>query len=107
MKSKIPTEMQEKYGAQDIDALMSMGYAEDEAAKIHYFSFLSNTDYISNKIVDELIDDLASATVLQFVTVFIDFIKKIKVEYNEELRYRKIAREEINKLQNETEADEE
>lgn len=96
----IPQEILDKYGLPTLEVFRE-NMAEGESEVMYWQQFLNVTDYISNKIVDELIDDLASATALQFITVFIDFIKKIKNDYNEELRCRKLAREEINKLQGE------
>lgn len=63
---------------------------------------LLDTDYIPNKIVEELIENLASATALNFINIFIDFIVKVRVEYKDVLASRKKAREEINKLENDT-----
>lgn len=96
----IPQKILDKYGLPTLEVFRE-NMVEGESEVMYWQQFLNVTDYISNKIVDELIDDLASATALQFITVFIDFIKKIKNDYNEELRCRKLAREEINKLQGE------
>ena len=96
----IPQEILDKYGLPTLEVFRE-NMVEGESEVMYWQQFLNVTDYISNKIVDELIDDLASATALQFITVFIDFIKKIKNDYNDELRCRKLAREEINKLQGE------
>lgn len=96
----IPQEILDKYGLPTLEVFRE-NMVEGESEIMYWQQFLNVTDYISNKIVDELIDDLASATALQFITVFIDFIKKIKNDYNEELRCRKLAREEINRLQGE------
>lgn len=96
----IPQEILDKYRLPTLEVFRE-NMVEGESEVMYWQQFLNVTDYISNKIVDELIDDLASATALQFVTVFIDFIKKIKNDYNEELRCRKFAREEINRLQGE------
>lgn len=96
----IPQKILDKYGLPTLEVFRE-NMVEGESEVMYWQQFLNATDYISNKIVDELIDDLASATALQFITVFIDFIKKIKNDYNEELRCRKFAREEINRLQGE------
>jgi hypothetical protein len=96
----IPQEILDKYGLPTLEVFRE-NMVEGESEVMYWQQFLNVTDYISNKIVDELIDDLASATALQFITVFIDFIKKIKNDYNKELRCRKFAREEINRLQGE------
>lgn len=96
----IPQEILDKYGLPTLEVFRE-NMVEGESEVMYWQQFLNATDYISNKIVDELIDDLATATALQFITVFIDFIKKIKNDYNEELRCRKFAREEINRLQGE------
>lgn len=96
----IPQKILDKYRLPTLEVFRE-NMVEGESEVMYWQQFLNATDYISNKIVDELIDDLASATALQFITVFIDFIKKIKNDYNEELRCRKFAREEINRLQGE------
>ena len=80
MDSKIPVELQEKYSTQDIEALVSMGHADNEATKSHYYSFLANTDYIPLKLIE---GSISSADVA------------------EELKYREIARQEIAKLEGE------
>lgn len=64
-----------------------------------YNSFLIKTDHIPNKIIEQLIEDLASASLLDFIGVFIDFIKNIRSKYNEVLLGRKLCREEIAKLE--------
>lgn len=77
METKIPAELQEKYSVQDINALVSMGHTEYEAARVHYYSFLSNTDYIPLKLIE---GSITSADVF------------------EELKYREIARQEIARI---------
>lgn len=63
-----------------------------------YQTFLLQTDHIPNKIIEKLVEDLASATILNMVEVFLKFIISIKTEYREILELRKYAREEINRL---------
>ena len=64
-----------------------------------YQMFLMKTDHIPNKIIESLVENLASATLATFIGVFLDFIKQVRVDYKDVLQYRKIAREEINKLE--------
>ena len=90
----IPKEMCEKYNIADIE------YYDSDID--FYYAFLSATDHIPNKIIESLIENLADATALNFITVFIQFIKDVKVNYNDILLYRKFAREEINRLEGET-----
>ena len=64
-----------------------------------YMTFLCRTDHIPNKIIEALIEDLAAATITNFVKVFIDFIKAVRIEYKDVLECRKFAREQINRLE--------
>ena len=86
----IPKEIYEKYHLADI--------TEYETESAFYETFLIQTDFIPNKIIESLIENLADATVLDFISVFIKFIADVKVNYNDILKYRKYAREEINRL---------
>ena len=90
----IPKEIYEKYHLADI--------TEYETESEFYETFLIQTDHIPNKIIESLIENLADATALNFISVFIQFIKDVKVNYNDILLYRKFAREEINRLEGET-----
>ena len=67
-----------------------------------YSVFLIQTDHIPNKILEQLIENLADASALDFISVFIKFIADVRVNYNDILKYRKYAREEINRLEGET-----
>lgn len=91
----IPKEILDKYYMADI--------SEYESETIFYETFLIQTDHIPNKILEQLIENLATATALDFISVFIQFIKDVKVNYNDILSYRKFAREEINRIESETE----
>lgn len=91
----IPKEVYEKYHLADIE--------EYETESAFYETFLVQTDHIPNKIIESLIENLADATALNFISVFIQFIKDVKVNYNDILLYRKFARAEINRLEGETE----
>ena len=90
----IPKEICEKYKVADIE------YYDSDFE--FYYAFLSATDHIPNKIIESLVENLATATALNFISVFIQFIKDVKVNYNDILLYRKFAREEINRLEGET-----
>ena len=60
------------------------------------------TDHIPNKIIESLIENLADATALNFITVFIKFLADVRIHYNDVLKLRKRARAEINRLEGET-----
>ena len=67
-----------------------------------YYHYLESTDHIPNKIIESLIENLADATALNFITVFIKFLADVRIHYNDVLKLRKQAREEINRLEGET-----
>lgn len=90
----IPKEICEKYKVADI------GYYDSDVD--FYYAFLSATDHIPNKIIESLVENLADATALNFITVFIQFIVDVRVHYSDVLKLRKQAREEINRLEGET-----
>ena len=60
------------------------------------------TDHIPNKIIESLIENLADATALNFIKVFIQSLADVRIHYGEILKLRKQAREEINRLEGET-----
>lgn len=91
----IPKEMCEKYQLADI--------TEYESESMFYETFLIQTDHIPNKIIESLIENLADATALNFIGVFIQFIADVRIRYSDVLKYRKFAREKINELESETE----
>lgn len=90
----IPREIYEKYHVVDIE------YYDSDVD--FYYAFLSATDHIPNKIVESLIENLADATALNFITVFIKFLADVRIHYNDVLKLRKQARAEINRLEGET-----
>ncbi len=67
-----------------------------------YYHYLESTDHISNKIIESLIENLADATALNFITVFIKSLADVRIRYGDVLKLRKQAREEINRLEGET-----
>lgn len=87
----IPEEIYKKYQLADI--------TEYESPQDFYHTFLIQTDHIPNKIIEALIEDLATANLVDFVSVFIKFIASVRVEYKDVLECRKIAREQINRLE--------
>lgn len=70
-----------------------------ETEKMFYHTFLIQTDHIPNKIIEKLLEDLADATLLNFVEVFLKFIVSVRTEYKEILQYRKFSREKLNELE--------
>ena len=93
----IPKEMCEKYNIADVSE-----YATESEFHI---AFLSATDHIPNKIIESLIENLADATALNFIAVFIQFIVDVKVRYSDVLKLRKQARAEINRLESKAEGE--
>ena len=93
----IPKEMCEKYQLADI--------TEYEEESVLYETFLIQTDHIPNKIIESLIENLADATALNFITVFIKFLADVRIHYNDVLKLRKQARAEINRLEGNTEGE--
>ena len=93
----IPKELYEKYNVADVSE-----YATESE---FYIAFLSATDHIPNKIIESLIENLADATALNFITVFIKFLADVRIHYNDVLKLRKQARAEINRLEGETEGE--
>ena len=70
-----------------------------------YYHYLESTDHIPNKIIESLVENLADATALNFITVFIKFLADVRIHYSDVLKLRKQAREEINRLEGETEGE--
>ena len=70
-----------------------------------YSVFLTQTDHIPNKIIESLIENLADATALNFITVFIKSIADVRIHYSDVLKLRKQAREEINRLESKAEGE--
>ena len=90
-------EMAGKYGLAPLEEFQKTG---DEIE--FYRSFLALTDHIPNKIIESLIENLADATTLNFIKVFIQSLADVRVRYSEILKLRKQARAEINRLEGET-----
>ena len=67
-----------------------------------YYHYLESTDHIPNKIIESLVENLADATALNFITAFIKFLADVRIHYNDVLKLRKQARAEINRLEGET-----
>ena len=91
-------EMAGKYGLAPLEEFQNTGEEVE-----FYRSFLVLTDHIPNKIIESLIENLADATALNFITVFIKFLADVRIHYSDVLKLRKQARAEINRLEGETE----
>ena len=76
--------------------------SQDEIDGSVWRIFLMVTDHIPNKIIESLIENLADATALNFIKVFIQSLADVRVHYSDVLKLRKQAREEINRLEGET-----
>ena len=79
--------------------------SQDEIDESVWRIFLMVTDHIPNKIIESLIENLADATALNFITVFIQFLADVRIHYNDVLKLRKQAREEINRLESKVEGE--
>lgn len=79
--------------------------SQDEIDESVWRIFLMVTDHIPNKIIESLIENLADATALNFITVFIKFLADVRIHYNDVLKLRKRAREEINRLESKVEGE--
>ncbi len=66
-----------------------------------YQTFLVQTDHITSEILEQLMEDLSESTGLEFMEAYMMFMENIKVKYAEILKHRRIAREEIKKLEEE------
>lgn len=95
---EIRKDMLEKYGLPTLEEFKG-NMLEGENETMYYRQVLSATDHIPNKIIEKLIEYLASTTALNFIAAFIDFIKLVRADYQEILRYRKFTREEIDRLE--------
>ena len=92
--------------SQEIIDTYALGDISDCDSELdYYYSFLAKTDHIPNKIIESLIEDLADATALNFITVFIQFIADVRIHYNNVLKARKQARAEINRLESKAEGE--
>lgn len=90
-------EVAERYGIASLETF------QEEFTEIEFYeSILNQTDHIPNKIIESLIENLADATALNFITVFIKFLADVRIHYSDVLKLRKQAREEINRLEGET-----
>ena len=93
-------EMAGKYGLATLEEFQNTGEEIE-----FYRSFLVLTDHIPNKIIESLVENLADATALNFITVFIQFIVDVRIHYSDVLKLRKKAREEINRLESKAEGE--
>ena len=91
-------EVAEKYGLAPLETF------KEEFTEIEFYeSLLKQTDHIPNKIIESLIENLADATALNFITVFIKSLADVRIRYSDVLKLRKQAREEINRLESKAE----
>lgn len=75
------------------------GFSDDKTAEEScYRTFLMQTDHIPLKIFENFIEGMATASIVGTIGVIVNFFKDVKDTYNDVLTYRKIARDEINKL---------
>ena len=95
----ISNEILKKYNMLSLDEYKTMFGDNLDTERTFYQTLLIQTDHIPNKIIEKLIEDLADASLINFLEVFINFISTVRGEYKEILQFRKFAREEINRLE--------
>ena len=79
--------------------------SQDEIDESVWRIFLMVTDHIPSKIIESLIENIADATALNFIGVFVQFIADVRIHYSDVLKLRKQAREEINRLEGKAEGE--
>ena len=94
-----------KFGIQPIEIEKETWGNTKETELAWWYQVLEKTDYIPNKIIESLIENLADATALNFIGVFIQFVADVRIHYNDILKLRKQAREKINELEGEIETE--
>ena len=95
----IPKNIYEKYHMNSLENELELFGDNENTRRGWYETFLIQTDHIPNKIIESLIENLADATALNFITVFIQFLADVRIRYSDVLKLRKQAREEINRLE--------
>lgn len=95
-------ELLKQYGIPSLESEKEMWGDNAQTECAWWYQVLEQTDYIPNKITESLIENLADATALNFITVFIQFIVDVRVHYSDVLKLRKQARAEINRLEGES-----
>lgn len=94
-----------KFGIQPIEIEKETWGDTKETELAWWYQVLEKTDCIPNKIIESLIENLADATALNFIGVFIQFVADVRIHYNDVLKLRKQAREKINELEGEIETE--
>lgn len=94
-----------KFGIQPIEIEKETWGDTKETELAWWYQVLEKTDYIPNKIIESLIENLADATAINFIGVFIQFVADVRIHYNDVLKLRKQAREKINELEGELETE--
>ena len=94
-----------KFGIQPIEIEKETWGDTKETELAWWYQVLEKTDYITNKIIESLIENLADATALNFIGVFIQFVVDIRIHHNDVLKLRKQARKKINELEGEIETE--
>lgn len=94
-----------KFGIQPIEIEKETWGDTKETELAWWYQVLEKTDCIPNKIIESLIENLADATALNFIGVFIQFVADVRIHYNDVLKLRKQAREKINEIEGEIETE--
>lgn len=95
---EISQEMMDKYGLYSLEHFRANA-DELETDVMYYELVLRKTDYITHKIFERFIEELASASLVTLASVVLQLIFDVKTEYKEILQFRKFARQEIDRLE--------
>lgn len=101
----IPKNIYEKYHMNSLENELELFGDNENTRRGWYETFLIQTDHIPNKIIESLVENLADATALNFIAVFVQFLADVRIHYSDVLKLRKQAREEINRLEGGTEGE--
>lgn len=94
----IPQELLQKYHMNTLEGYLN-DFGEEEGEYMYYNTFLCQTDHVPLKIVESFVENMASASPLETIGVIVSFFKDIRLTYSEVLRYRKLAREELSRIE--------
>ena len=97
----ISNELLKKYNMMTLEEYKEIFGDSKETELTFYKTILIQTDHIPNKITEQLVENLAGCTIINFIEVFLQFIVSIKTTYKDILECRKFAREQINLIESE------
>lgn len=96
---EISSELLTRYDMKPLEYYKEMFGDTLDTEMTFYQTFLIQTDHIPNKIIERLMEELGSVTLINFIEFFLGFITSVRTEYRDILQCRKLAREKINELE--------